>query len=310
MREATPTRRSSRKETRAVRETRHVRTPGVPPVPGHDELRGPGEAVLAPRGRRAEPIVRRAVEGGVTFFDTADTYSGGASERITGRLLRKLFGRREEYGSPPRVLPEGDRAERRRPVRRHILDAVDASLGRLGTDHMDLYQIHRWEQNTPIEETWARCTTSSGRKGALIGASRWPRGSSRGAVHRKGERPHAVRVDADPLQPRLPRGGTGDDPTVPRPGRGDDAVQPARPGLTRPCRAARARGSQRTSCRTVVTDLRCRQQGRRQRRRGPGRAGRGGSRPWGPARADRAGLVARPSGSERADCRGDQARSP
>jgi aryl-alcohol dehydrogenase-like predicted oxidoreductase len=101
----------------------------------------------------AEPIVRQALEAGITFFDTADMYSGGASEVLTGRLLRKLAGREEVvvatkvfYGSTPG--PNG-----RGLGRKHLLAAIDASLKRLHMDYVDLYQIHRWDTETPIEET-------------------------------------------------------------------------------------------------------------------------------------------------------------
>jgi aryl-alcohol dehydrogenase-like predicted oxidoreductase len=102
----------------------------------------------------AEPIVRRAVEGGVTFFDTADVYNGGHSEVITGRLLQKLFGTREEYVLATKVhgrtMPGPNGAGL---SRKHILASIDASLGRLGLEYVDLYQIHRWDPLTPIEET-------------------------------------------------------------------------------------------------------------------------------------------------------------
>ena len=104
----------------------------------------------------AEPIVRRAVEAGVTFFDTADMYSGGASEQITGRLLGKLFGRRSDYVLATKLYyPMGPGPNDRGLSRKHIMDSVDASLRRLGTDYIDLYQIHRWDAETPIEETMA-----------------------------------------------------------------------------------------------------------------------------------------------------------
>jgi aryl-alcohol dehydrogenase-like predicted oxidoreductase len=102
----------------------------------------------------AEPIVARAAEAGVTFFDTADTYSDGASEEITGRLLRRIFGRRDDYVLATKVFyPMGAGANDRGLSRQHILAGIDASLRRLGTDHVDLYQIHRWDDGTPIEET-------------------------------------------------------------------------------------------------------------------------------------------------------------
>ncbi len=102
----------------------------------------------------ADPIVRRAVEGGVTFFDTADMYSGGVSEEITGRLLRKHFTRRDDYVLATKLYyPMGPGPNDRGLSRKHVMAAIDASLRRLGTDHVDLYQIHRWDDHTPIEET-------------------------------------------------------------------------------------------------------------------------------------------------------------
>ena len=102
----------------------------------------------------AEPIVRRAVESGVTFFDTADMYDLGASEEVTGRLLARLFDHRDEYVLATKVFyPMGPGANDGGLSRKHILAGVDASLRRLGTDYVDLYQIHRWDYETPIEET-------------------------------------------------------------------------------------------------------------------------------------------------------------
>jgi aryl-alcohol dehydrogenase-like predicted oxidoreductase len=102
----------------------------------------------------AEPIVRRAVEGGVIFFDTADVYNGGQSEVVTGRLLRKLFGMREEYVVATKVNGRTMPGENGRGLsRKHVLASIDSSLERLGLDYVDLYQIHRWDSVTPIEET-------------------------------------------------------------------------------------------------------------------------------------------------------------
>jgi len=104
----------------------------------------------------AEPIVRHAVDAGVTFFDTADAYSDGLTEEITGRLLGKLFPRREDYVLATKVyFPMGPGPNDGGLSRKHILSAIDASLSRLGTDYVDLYQIHRWDYETPIEETMA-----------------------------------------------------------------------------------------------------------------------------------------------------------
>jgi 1-deoxyxylulose-5-phosphate synthase len=105
---------------------------------------------------KAEPIVRRAVEAGITFFDTADMYSDGASEQITGRLLGNLFPRRDDYVLATKVYyPTGQGPNDRGLSRKHILATIDASLRRLRTDHVDLYQIHRWDDQTPVEETMA-----------------------------------------------------------------------------------------------------------------------------------------------------------
>ena len=102
----------------------------------------------------AEPIVRRAVEGGVIFFDTADVYNGGQSEVVTGSLLKKLFGMREEYVVATKVHGRTMPGENGRGLsRKHILASIEASLERLELDYVDLYQIHRWDPLTPIEET-------------------------------------------------------------------------------------------------------------------------------------------------------------
>jgi 1-deoxyxylulose-5-phosphate synthase len=114
----------------------------------------PGDQPWALTEEQAEPIIRRAVDAGVTFFDTADVYSAGVSEEITGRVLRKLFARRDEYVLATKVYyPAGDGANDRGLSREHVLTGIDASLRRLGVDHVDLYQIHRWDPATPIEET-------------------------------------------------------------------------------------------------------------------------------------------------------------
>jgi aryl-alcohol dehydrogenase-like predicted oxidoreductase len=113
----------------------------------------------------ARPIVRRAVELGVNFFDTADMYSAGASEELTGKFLRE-FTRRDEVVIatkvffPVDIAFQGGFADSAPPPpntaglsRKHIFAAVEASLKRLGIDTIDLYQIHRWDYETPVEET-------------------------------------------------------------------------------------------------------------------------------------------------------------
>ena len=101
----------------------------------------------------AEPIVRAAVEGGVSFFDTADTYSGGASEVATGRLVPKYLSRDEAVVATKVFMPVTPGENGGGLGRKHVLSAIDASLRRLGMDYVDLYQIHRWDPRTPIEET-------------------------------------------------------------------------------------------------------------------------------------------------------------
>src|SRR5262245_3013814 len=102
----------------------------------------------------AEPIVRRAVEGGIIFFDTADVYNGGQSEILTGRILRRLFGTREEYVVATKVHGRTMPGQNGRGLsRKHVLASIDASLERLELDYVDLYQSHRWDKTTPIEET-------------------------------------------------------------------------------------------------------------------------------------------------------------
>src|SRR6516165_8572112 len=101
----------------------------------------------------AEPIVRAAADGGVIFFDTADVYSAGASEVATGRLLAKMF-RRDEVVVATKVFMKFEPGENSGGLsRKHIMSAIDASLRRLGMDYVDLYQIHRWDNRTPVEET-------------------------------------------------------------------------------------------------------------------------------------------------------------
>ena len=101
----------------------------------------------------AEPIVRRAVEGGITFFDTADMYSDGGSEIVTGRLVPKLLSRDEAVIATKVFHPMTPGPNGRGLSRKHVLSAIDASLARLGMDYVDVYQIHRWDYATPIEET-------------------------------------------------------------------------------------------------------------------------------------------------------------
>src|SRR5665213_2645207 len=99
------------------------------------------------------PFFKKAVEAGINFFDTADMYSAGESERVTGKAL-KQYARRDEVVIATKVFnPMGEGPNDRGLSRKHIFDAIDASLSRLGVDYVDLYQIHRFDPDTPVEET-------------------------------------------------------------------------------------------------------------------------------------------------------------
>jgi aryl-alcohol dehydrogenase (NADP+) len=101
----------------------------------------------------SRPFIKRALEAGINFFDTADMYSAGVSEEVTGRALRD-FARRDEVVIATKLYwPLNDDPNHRGLSRHHIMRSIDDSLRRLGTDYVDLYQIHRWDYETPIEET-------------------------------------------------------------------------------------------------------------------------------------------------------------
>jgi aryl-alcohol dehydrogenase (NADP+) len=120
----------------------------------------------------SRPFIQRALELGINFFDTADVYSIGVSEEILGRAI-KDFTRREEVVIATKVFfPMGDKPNQGGLSRVHILQAIEDSLRRLGTDYVDLYQIHRWDPETPIEETMEALheVVKSG-KARYIGAS-------------------------------------------------------------------------------------------------------------------------------------------
>jgi aryl-alcohol dehydrogenase (NADP+) len=101
----------------------------------------------------SRPFIKRALELGINFFDTADMYSQGASEEVLGRAL-KDFARRDNVVIATKVFyPMSDDPNDQGLSRKHLMSAIDNSLRRLGTDYIDLYQIHRWDPDTPIEET-------------------------------------------------------------------------------------------------------------------------------------------------------------
>ncbi|HEY2032029.1 MAG TPA: aldo/keto reductase, partial [Myxococcales bacterium] len=138
----------------------------------------PGEQLgwkWALREPESRPFFKRAIEAGINFFDTANVYSFGASEEITGRALRD-FAKRDEVVIATKVYnvmrpgPNG-----RGLSRKHIFHEIDASLRRLATDYVDLYQIHRWDDSTPIEETMeALHDVVRAGKARYLGASSMP----------------------------------------------------------------------------------------------------------------------------------------
>jgi aryl-alcohol dehydrogenase-like predicted oxidoreductase len=119
------------------------------------------------------PVFEQAIGAGINFFDTADMYSDGASEEVTGRALKKLGLPREETVIATKVYnPMGNTPNERGTSKKHIRHAIDASLRRLGVDYVDLYQIHRYDRTTPIEETLEALTeVISQGKALYIGAS-------------------------------------------------------------------------------------------------------------------------------------------
>jgi aryl-alcohol dehydrogenase-like predicted oxidoreductase len=137
----------------------------------------------------AKPIIKRAVEAGITFFDSADVYQHGESEKVTGRVLKALITRDElvlatKLNGPMTPGPNGMGLSRK-----HVMSAIDASLQRLGMDYVDLYQIHRWHPDTPIEETMDALhdVVKSG-KARYIGASSmfaWQFAKAQRAARRK-----------------------------------------------------------------------------------------------------------------------------
>ena len=99
------------------------------------------------------PFFKQAIEAGINFFDTANVYSQGESERVTGKALKEYAKRHEVVLATKVNGPMGADPNNRGLSRKHILDSIDRSLHRLGVDYVDLYQIHRWDYETPIEET-------------------------------------------------------------------------------------------------------------------------------------------------------------
>jgi aryl-alcohol dehydrogenase-like predicted oxidoreductase len=107
------------------------------------------------KDQESGPFIKKALELGINFFDTANVYNEGGSELTVGKALRE-FASREDYVLATKVfnpVNPNDGPNRKGLSRKHLMNAIDDSLKRLGTDYVDLYQIHRWDPNTPIEET-------------------------------------------------------------------------------------------------------------------------------------------------------------
>ena len=124
----------------------------------------------------SQPLIRQALESGINFFDTADMYSLGASEEVLGRALKEFGPERDKLVIGTKVFyPMSDDPNARGLSRKHIMSAIDSSLRRLGTDYVDLYQIHRFDPETPIEETLAALdeVVRAG-KARYLGASSMP----------------------------------------------------------------------------------------------------------------------------------------
>ena len=185
----------------------------------------------------ARPFYRRAMEAGINFFDTADIYSLGVSEEITGRALKEYGPSRDKLVIATKVFNAmGDDPNQQGLSRKHIMHAIDDSLRRLQTDYVDLYQIHRFDPHTPIEETLeALDQVVRAGKALYIGASSmyaWQflkmlqtsdlMGLARFVTHAK------------PLQPGLPGRRAGDDPALPGGGRGAHPLES--PGTRVSCR--------------------------------------------------------------------------
>ena len=168
----------------------------------------------------AMPFFRKAVEAGINFFDTADVYSLGASEEITGKALRE-YAKLEQVVLATKVFGDmGEGPNMKGLSRKHIQQGCEASLRRLGVETIDLYQVHRFDPHTPLDETLSALDLLV-RQGKVryLGASSmaaWKFAQALSLSERNGWARFVTH--AEPLQPDLPGGRAGDDPPVP--GRG------------------------------------------------------------------------------------------
>ena len=180
----------------------------------------------------AAPFFRQAVELGVTFWDTANSYQGGTSEEFVGRAINR-YARREDIVLATKVYgkmhdgPGGGGLSRKA-----ILEQLDASLRRLGTDYLDVYYIHRFDDQVPVEETMEvlHDVVRAGKVRYLGASSMWAWQFAKLQTRRRAGRLDHVLRDAGPVQRAQARGGAGHDPALPRPGRRADAVLAAGQG--------------------------------------------------------------------------------
>ncbi len=151
--------------------------------------------------QQSRPFYARALELGINFFDTANAYSDGTSEEILGRAIRDLARRDEVVIATKVFFQSGKDPNARGLSRKAIMTEIDASLRRLGMDYVDLYQIHRWDYTTPIEETLeALARRGQGRQGPVHRRLVDVRlAVLQGARHLRAPRLDKVRLDAEPL---------------------------------------------------------------------------------------------------------------
>ncbi len=200
-------------------------TYGRPPAPGEPAA---GRHAWALNEDQSQPFLKQALDLGINFFDTANVYSSGASEEVLGRFLKKNV-RRESVVVATKVWgPMRDEPNGRGLSRKEILFELDESLQRLQMDYVDLYQIHRWDEETPIEETLEALhdVVKAGQGAVHRGLVDALVAVREGAVPGGTARVDAVRVDAEPLQPALPGRGAGDDSAVRGGGDRGHSVEP------------------------------------------------------------------------------------